>query len=166
MVSFLRTDTFIPISIGLIQVFFFNKLADNIFDINKYKDTYNYEVIHLNFNEKKENTENKENKEKEFKKTKDELYRNETKKFIFMIIVATIIFLIITQIEETISVKFGLGLGSLFMIVYALYMNWYNMNEIMKLTVLGIALLALIFSVSKFNNFYEYIYPIANTTKN
>lgn len=162
MVSFLRTDNFIPISIGLIQVFFFNKLADNIFDINKYKDTYNYEVIHLNFNEKKENT---ENKEKELKK-KDELYSKETKKFIFMIVVATIIFLIITQIEETISVKFGLGLGSLFMIVYALYMNWYNMNEIMKLTVLGISLFALIFSVSKFNNFYEYIYPIANTTKN
>lgn len=103
---------FIPMSIGLIQVFFFSKLANKLFD-NEERD------------------------------------KKDTNKFIFMMVAATVIFIVVSQLETTNDVKFGTGLGAFFMIVYALFMHWTHMNETMQLTVLGTSLCILLYGASK-----------------
>lgn len=133
-------DYFLPISIGLMQVFFFSKLADNLFDNKNTQNCFELEV----------NQNNKEYK-KCLEKNQEEMNKTNSKKFIFMLTIATIIFIIISQIQTTDNVKFGTGFGALIMIYYALIMQWSQMNETVKLTVLGSSLCILLYGSSKAN---------------
>jgi predicted histidine transporter YuiF (NhaC family) len=131
-------EYFMPVSVGLIQVFFFSKLANKLFDE---KDKQN--CLELDFKTDEYKKCQKKNDEKNEKR--------DSKKFIFMIAVATIVFIIVSQLNTTNDVKFGTGLGAFFMIIYALFMNWSQMNETMKLGVLGTTFCILLYGASKTN---------------
>ena len=116
----------------MIQVFFFKELTDNLFknkEINCYDLKYStpeYKQCHKSNDEE------------------NNIFL--TRKFIFMMIMAILIFIIITKINMSNNDKYGIGLGALFMIFYALCMHWTKMNKIL---ILGTSLLILLNIVSK-----------------
>jgi hypothetical protein len=129
-------ENFIPVSIGLIQVFFFSKLANKLFDKRNKRDCHKLKYDTPEY-------------EQCYKLDDEERDKKDTNKFIFMMAVATVIFVVVSQLDTTNDVKFGTGLGAFFMIVYALFMHWTHMNETMKLTVLGTSLCVLLYGASK-----------------
>jgi hypothetical protein len=124
-------DYIFPLSIGVLEVFFFSKLADQIFDQNA--PICNYKM-------------------RDYKQCIDKrsliLDKTTNKKFIFLLVVATVIFFVISKVDTPKYVRNGTGLGSLFMIIYALFMNWPTMNETYRLVTLGISLAILIYGAA------------------
>ena len=62
---------------------------------------------------------------------------------------AILLFIIITEYNMSNNVKYGIGFGTLLMILYALIMYWIRMNKIFKIGVLGTSLLILLYIISK-----------------
>lgn len=58
-----------------------------------------------------------------------------------MLIVIALIAIVLTSVIQTKSTKFGVGLGGVFTLIFALTFYWYRYNENAKLAVLGLSLL-------------------------
>ena len=128
-------NVFLILAIGFIQVFFSSKLSTKIFEENskscsdfKY-DTPEYKSCHKDY------TQNKSDQD--------------TKKFVFMMIVGIISLMIVYNLDANNTIRYGVGLGGLMTIIYALFMNWSSMNETIRLCVLGVSFVSLLYIGSR-----------------
>jgi hypothetical protein len=77
----------------------------------------------------------------------------ENKKYIFLLIMGVIGTIVSTiYYNKYKGVSIGSFVGSLFVICYATYVNWNNINEMGKLALSGLALSALMYSGVKYMN--------------
>lgn len=124
---------YIAVPIALLYPFFFNKLANVVFDM----ESANKNCWDLPYKSAQGKACREERTEA--------LAQVNTKKFVLLIIVG-VLGLILSNYLSYSSSQMGIAVGSILTIATAVFMNWSNFNEVMKLAITGAAIIVLLYS--------------------
>ncbi len=138
------TEIVFAIAIAILYPFFFNKLANQVTNLNKIKDM----CKDVQMYEKPANNDGRMyimgDMTNEYKACNDErkeqLEKAEFHKHLFLLAMA-LIGLVLSSFIQTKSTKLGVGLGGVLTLITALSLYWHRYNESTKLIVLGLNLL-------------------------
>jgi hypothetical protein len=143
-----NVDFMVPNAIALVQVFFFIKLSNVLFNNDKKKIELKYPNARYNTPEY-EKAMKKYNEQRDFN---DEIQKQDDHhRFMFVIVCATLLFLFVNFIDVKDELKYGVSLGALYMTGYTLFMNWNNFKDEMKVTILGLSFISLLYATQKFD---------------
>lgn len=73
----------------------------------------------------------------------------ENKKFMYMVVIA-IASIIIAVLTKSLPVTYGVGAGSIILLLYTIFMNWHSMYEGTKILIMGLALVVLLYASMKY----------------
>lgn len=136
------TELMFSLAIALLYPFFFFKAVNKVTGYNTVTDMCSN--IKYNWDDKSDLTETNKKYNACMTTKEDKLKKVELHKHIMLIVIA-LIAIVLTSVIQTKSTKFGVGLGGVFTLIFALTFYWYRYNENAKLAVLGLSLLFVVF---------------------
>ncbi len=136
------------VAIGLTEVFFFSKLSDRVLDPDNVNESV--QCDDGLFNDNTADTPAARDARIRCREDKNkQLEAIASKKFTFMIILATLLLVAVNSANTTPTVKNGTSIGALLMIIFTMFTNWTRLDENVKLLSLGVSLGFLIYGASK-----------------